>query len=462
MKNFFSLFTIIIIIQFFLSCNQTSRSQKRVDSYPESGKIHEGIICTTSPGYSYTLYLPKAFPGKNSWPVIIWFDPHGNGSLPVKRYFDLAEKHGYIILGSNNSKNGLPAEEIRSIVNILVDEILQVFPVDTGRMYAAGFSGGSRVASSAAMLRKEIKGVIACGAGLSSSLQVSQCNFDYFGIAGTADFNMAEMVQLDEQFTNMGVRHFLKTYPGSHSWPPVEIMEEGLLWHHFNAMKDGLIPKDNALIDHFRDSVIKRTERARESENFLLEAELLKEAISFLENLLQINPYRQELASVENSAGYKKQLIIYNNILLQEQQEQQNLIHALFSRELPWWEGKIKEYGIKMKRYGNPEDTLMIARLKAYMSLLCYSNLNAAMKQNQHEVAKKLVAIYTMVDPDNPEPYYVNAVIKSWEEDSAGCFTQLNTAILKGFSDKGRMMQQPEFEDYRNTPGFFDLIQKIR
>ena len=36
------------------------------------------------------------------------FDAHGKGLLPVELYKDEAEKYGYIVVGSNNSKKRNP------------------------------------------------------------------------------------------------------------------------------------------------------------------------------------------------------------------------------------------------------------------------------------------------------------------------------------------------------------------
>ncbi len=462
MKNLIALLITGILFQFSSSCSQGNGNQNQRRNFPESGKIHENIVCQAAPGFSYALYLPKAFPGTKSWPVILMFDPHGAGSLPVTNYKVLAEKYGYIIAGSNNSKNGLAPEQTGNILNALFDEVRQEYPLDTGRIYTAGFSGGSRVAGLAAMFRKDVRGVIGCGAGLPGVEQPPVFRFDYFGIAGMADFNMTELVQLDETFNQAGLRHFVETYPGKHAWPPAPVMEDGILWHHFNAMKDGRAPKDENLVRRFGDSISGRMEAMKSRGNFIGQADLNRMAISFLEGLTPVDKYKQQLAATESSAGYRKQVVVRNDLLKKEQAEQQELMQALFTKDLPWWNNKIRDYDLKMKRSSSPDDTLMIARVRAYVSLLCYSNVNAAMKQNNHEMAGKLVVIYELVEPSNPEPNYLTAVLRSWASDSTACFNELGKAISKGFSDKGRIRQQREFENYRNSPRFFDLIKKMK
>lgn len=437
-------------------------SVKTSASYPDPGKIHLHQVCEAAPDLSYALFLPENFRDDKKWPVIVFFDPHGSGSLPLTDYLNLANKYGYILIGSENSRNGLPFEDVDRIVNSLFTCVTGKYPIDTNRMYTAGFSGGSRVAGRAAMIRSEVRGVIGCGAGLPSGAQPPSYAFDYFGMAGTSDFNMGEMVQLDAALEQIGLRHFLLTYPGTHSWPPAGVMEDALLWHHFNAMRDGKVPREMGIVQAFQDTLIKHTDAARSMQDDLREAELLQTAIAYLDQLMPVDGYRKRLAEVEMSDGYKNAVENRNNLLIREQQSQQMIIESLFSKDPAWWQKKIREYDRITENQRDPEEALMAARMKGYLSLVCYSNATAAMKQNQHALASNLVSIYTMADPDNPEPYYLTAVLNSQADDSVACFSNLDIAVSKGFSDKSRIMQQPEFEAYRNSQRFFDLTQKMK
>lgn len=454
-----TLFQPLAILLSLIACQS---SVKESVHYPESGKVHQHQVCEAAPELSYALFLPENFRGDKGWPVIFFFDPHGSGSLPLMDYQSLANKYGYILIGSENSRNGLPYEEVDRIVNVLLTGVTDKYPIDTNRIYTAGFSGGSRVAGRAAMIRSDVRGVIGCGAGLPSGEQPPSYAFDYFGMAGTSDFNMGEMVQLDAALEQIGLRHFLLTYPGSHSWPPAGVMEEALLWHHFNAMREGKIPRELGIAKAFQDTLIKRTDVARSMKHDLREAELLQTAIAYLDQLTPVDVYRKRLAEVEKSDGYKKEVENRNNLLTREQQLQQMIVASLFSKDPAWWQSKIREYDRIIKNQQDPDEALMATRLKGYLSLICYSNVTAAMKQNQHELARNLVSIYTMADPDNPEPYYLTAVLNSQANDSIACFRNLDIAVSKGFSDKSRIMQQPEFEEYRNSQRFFDLTQKMK
>src|ERR1700735_1842902 len=69
------------------------------------GQVIDSVICKADPTQSYALYVP-AKGQKEALPIIYFFDPHADGALPVKKYKALADAYGFILAGSNNSKNG--------------------------------------------------------------------------------------------------------------------------------------------------------------------------------------------------------------------------------------------------------------------------------------------------------------------------------------------------------------------
>ena len=78
-------------------------------------------------------------------------------------------------------------------------DVLKRLSLDRQRIFATGFSGGARVSSFFnKIIKNPVRGLIACGAGISEMLKIDQleCNF-FYGISGIADFNYQEMRKLD-------------------------------------------------------------------------------------------------------------------------------------------------------------------------------------------------------------------------------------------------------------------------
>ncbi len=122
-------------------------SQPRRRSYrPEPSSASQS--CAAKPDQSYALYLPSHYVPNKKWPIVYAFDPDARGEIPVKLMQDAAEHFGYIVVGSNNSRNGSWKMETEAAQAMWNDTHAR-FAIDDRRIYFAGFSGGARVAAGA-------------------------------------------------------------------------------------------------------------------------------------------------------------------------------------------------------------------------------------------------------------------------------------------------------------------------
>jgi len=153
-------------VMFVLLAHLTAHASTQTDSIPK-GQIVERIAALEDSSQSYALYLPSNYTPDRKWPVLYAFDPGARGRVPVERFKEAAEKYGWIVLGSNNSRNG-PMKVVVNAWNAMQTDAHQRFVIDDERMYATGFSGGARAAISIAVGCKCLAGVIAGGAGFPS------------------------------------------------------------------------------------------------------------------------------------------------------------------------------------------------------------------------------------------------------------------------------------------------------
>ena len=128
----------------------------------------------------------------------------------------------------------------------MTDDVAARFNVDPKRVYAAGMSGGARVALVLALNSKDIAGVIASSAGYPDSRPRKALPFPIFATAGTEDFNHLEMRQLDRALTTL---HRLAVFEGGHVWLSSDLALEAVEWMEVQAMKAGLKPRDDKEID---------------------------------------------------------------------------------------------------------------------------------------------------------------------------------------------------------------------
>jgi hypothetical protein len=70
------------------------------------GTIIDEVKCAGDATQSYALYLPSSYSPDRKWNLLIAFHPAARGRLMVEKYQAAAEEYGYIVAGSNNSRNG--------------------------------------------------------------------------------------------------------------------------------------------------------------------------------------------------------------------------------------------------------------------------------------------------------------------------------------------------------------------
>jgi len=210
-----------------------------------AGRLAAKIDCLADPACSYALYLPSSFDPRKTWPVLVLFDPGARGAGAIEVFRAAAERYGWILAASNDSRNG-PMEPSVRAARALWTDVRQRVPIDENRIYASGFSGGSRVASVfPAVAGRPIAGIIGCGAGLLAGIEPGKLGAAaYFGLAGLRDFNYGEMKGLDRALDPSGIPHRFHYFDGPHAWPDPASCARAVGWMEITAMKQGLRPPD--------------------------------------------------------------------------------------------------------------------------------------------------------------------------------------------------------------------------
>lgn len=438
---------LLYLFPFFFSCGSAVEKQGKVVETKEeisvqvpkenfeTGKIIPAVKCKSDSANSYALYLPKNFSAEKKLPIIFLFDPHAKGSFPLEKYKLLAEKYHYILIGSNNSKNGNTNEESADIVNKLLNDVSQRISFDNQRMYIGGFSGGARVAGMIAMENSLFKSLICCGAGFSWNGQ--PLKFDYIGFAGKGDFNMTELEQLDAALDNSSSHHFLDEFDGKHEWPDSLTMEDGFLFLEFSAMKNGSTTKNDSLIKNFSERTEKKISKTK---NPLDEFSLNKKLSVFLEGLTDISVYKKKMELLTGSAEFKSAMKRKQEMQTKEMQLMQDYGQAIQTNDEKWWASEVQKLNSLTKK--SDDESQMHKRILAYISIACYSISNSALKQNALPEAEKFLRIYKLVDPPNSEHAYLLAVVKMKQGDKNSALAFLKEAVKLGFDDWKRMEKE--------------------
>lgn len=188
------------------------------------GKTTAEIACDG--GFSYFLYFPQSLRKGKTHPVLYIMSPGGGNTGTASRYIAGAERNGWILAVSKQSKNKY--DKSGEAIEAMMDHVQSTLPIDKKRIYVTGFSGGSRMAYVTAQNRKEVTGVIACGAGgkIGSRKQI------VYGLCGSNCFNRTDMAHALKGVSHKGA--ILRYFPGRHVWANAELCEDAIT--HLNGV----------------------------------------------------------------------------------------------------------------------------------------------------------------------------------------------------------------------------------
>ncbi len=313
---------VLTLLASSLFAAQTATPAPNTAAALPTGQVIESIPCQGEPTQSYSLFLPSSYTPARKWPIIYAFDPEARGELPLTLYKDVAEKYGYILAGSNNSRNFSLADSSRGANAMWLDTHSRL-SLDPRRVYTTGFSGGARMAGLLAFRcsQCQIVGVIAHGAGYPSNHSpTDKDKLLYFLAVGDEDFNWPEVISTRREREETGMAYRVLTFHGPHQWAPVELFEDAAAWLQLKAMQAGSLTPDQA----FLGRLLQQTQAAA------ADAETRGDAIA------QLNAYRllaTDFKGLRDTSEYEKKLqaLKASSSLKEALKREQELIAAQYS-----------------------------------------------------------------------------------------------------------------------------------
>ena len=442
-----------------------------VAAYPQTaapGTVHASVALAADPSNSYALYLPKSYSPAKRWPVLLIFDPFARGEVSVKLFHEAAEQYGFIVVGSNNSRNFQdPSDAIR----LLWADVNERYAIDRRRIYTAGLSGGARVASSIALACKScIAGVIACGAGLPQGAAISATEgSEWFLVAGTTDFNYPELLHLKEALDAQGAASRFVVYDGPHNWMPPEFAERALAWLQLRAMVKGIATADQDFISKQFDKRLSEAQAAQKSGDILTAVRAYRDVASDFQasrDVKELEAAARSLADSEEfrkakkneKAGLELQDEIANKIgslvaAINQQpdgraaiiEEMQSVVHDAYRRQ---------------KDASNPANEQAIARGLAAAFGFATETGEKAMLKKDYSSAKKMFQAGEIILPDSAWASYLLATASARLGEKKQAIQELKKALGKGMTNR-KLLDDAAFDRIRNEEGFKEIAARL-
>jgi dienelactone hydrolase len=462
-----------------------------------TGRIIDKVACRADATLSYALYVPSNYDSKKKWPVLFAFDPGARGLLPVEHFKDAAETYGYIVAGSNNSRNGPWAPSAKAIT-AMWNDVLERVAIDQRRVYLAGFSGGARVACHLGnMLKGQIAGVIACSGGFPpETAPTQQMPFVLFGTAGVEDFNYVEMRQLDRTLDDLGRTHRIEIFEGGHAWPPAEFCARALEWMELQAMKSALRERSEPLIDALFKKEVERA-RAQEAAGSIYRAYTLYSGIAETFNgLRNVTEFQQKAAALKDGNEVSQALKLEKEQEAEQRRRSVELYRLRARLNLRARPGQPVELeaGVAAPRYptqtGDEDDDRAIAlsdlkravadlkkrseakestpdrglarRLLNQFVVASIERSTALIDRKDYAGASENLAVDAEVMPDNWRVLYYLASAYSLKGDKKKAIDVLKKAVQKGFSMTGLLESDKSFDPIREEAGFKRVVEELK
>jgi len=430
------------------------------------GEIHASVTVQQDPAYSYALYLPSNYTPQKRWPILLAFDPFGRGISPVKLFQKGAEKYGFIVVGSNNSRN---FSDPSQAIHLTWEDVIHKFSIDPRGFYTAGLSGGARVASSIAIACKTcVAGVIACAAGLPQNTRTLPETTEWFLATGTVDFNYPEILELHENLDRHHLVNRLDVFDGPHGWMPADMAEEALAWLRLRAMVNGTVPVDKTFIEaEFK-------KRTGEAQALLEKGDVLsawradQTIVSDFSKLHDVTGVEQEVKRLDASKDLQRAKKNEKDSLDKQARVQGTLFpfvnflgHGGNDRAtLLQLESAVNDQNRKLHSKPDAMDGQAIERALWSALISSVESGQQAMQARNYTVAKVMFEAATIIHPDLAWTHSSLAEVYALSGDNKHAVSELRKAVEDGLSNP-ETLNDKDFDPLRDDPAFKELVAQV-
>ena len=342
----------------------------------------------------FALFLPDNYNRLKTYGLAIFFDPGGQGKVPLKKYRSLAKKNNLILIGLNDSKNGPLEPNFRAFLDSW-NWIVNRFLVDTKNVYLIGFSGGARTASYITQrVDFDFAGVIGCGAGFFTK-EIPEYQFQFVGVAGNEDMNYYEMLTLNEKLLKIGWDTYFLTFDGGHTWMSENSLSRAFLKLKLSRFKKSKPNEENQFVSASYGNDLRKLEHEKKTWNQYMK---IRELINFYDDLQDVKSLKIRLKKIKELEDVKNRLKnqeLYESFFQKKIVElslafnvikKENVGSHFKSDSKRWWVRKIQE----IEKFGNSNEiefVLMKKRLYGFLDVFPVEQGNRALLKGDFYLA---------------------------------------------------------------------------
>jgi tetratricopeptide (TPR) repeat protein len=432
------------------------------------GGFTENVVTGANAKQSYTLYLPSNYDTEHRWPLLLIFDPRQRGTFAAEIFREAAEKYGWILVSSNQTRSDGEAQPSLDALNALWPEVHERFAVDPRRIYAAGFSGGGILAM---VLGNSVKlaGVIDNSGRPYEGQEFKGARFAHFGVAGNHDFNYLEMRELDDRYAAIGTPHRFEQFEGSHRWMSKELAAEGVEWMELLAMRDETRPKDEAFVRTIVERERKRAVELEQKNQWLAASRQYRWMVETLGPLVDVSAERARLTALSKDERLLRERETEKRWFRYEKEMLYLLPQTLDGMKrgetaIPL--GRLRS-GLRIAELktraakGSYEGEAAQRVLESFFTQTSFYLYRDAIAAGNQQQAVTLLSIANELQPRNANVLYnlACALARTGERNEA--LEMLRQAIDAGFADRALMSSDEDLASLRDQQRFKSLLEML-
>ena len=443
-----------------------------VEGSPEAidpGRLIPAVSCAEDPQNSYALYLPSDYDPAHEWPLILAFDPRGTGERPVEGLKNAAERYGYIVAGSNDSRNYTSWDFQLGAAAAVWRDVANRFPIDAGRVYTTGFSGGARAATEVALRTGAVAGVLAVGGGFRERNAIDgPIPFVFAAASGTRDMNHREMQRMHARLIEreQPTRHLI--FDGPHQWAPKETFTAAVEWFEIQAIRRGLRTADPAYLSALYETAISS---ARTHTGAYALAEYEQVARDF-EDLVDLEEVRVEIERLRRDPAVEQERKALQRGIRNEDTVRARLAGQMRKMEAAADDASRRAGDLRILRRDlariehdeRSEDrgrADAAKRLRAFVSSVGYERGIVASQDGDYGRAALSYEIALVAAPESRGLRVLLAGMYARQNRLDRSLETLGEAIELGLTDAERLRNESHLEALRDDPRFVALLAAI-
>jgi len=410
-----------------ISCSGTGKSNVAVKA------VEETDSCNLNVKNTYEVYIPARNSTDNKLPLLVIIDAHGNGQFALDKFKRGANEYPAVLIASNLIKNGFAG--YKEAIQTLIDDVRSKYPISE-TVFMTGFSGGARMVLDYAMTHP-LNGLIMCGA-LANPDQMNAVRCPVISISGMDDFNFMETAQylFNEQQTPANLK--IELTNAFHNWPDSILLTNALGFLSYTGEGGDIAFRNEP---QFKKFCLYQQGRIN---SLTQQGDLLK-ALLIARNMALTEPFNGDAGfastyrALKANPDYISQLNRLGKCLQYETSVRQSYIDAFQIKDTIWWKKEIGTTNEKIKTEQDSYTKDMYRRIKGFWGIACYSLCKQAINPQNTEALTKILSIYRMLEPENPDMLYFSAFPPFWAGNNEETLSTLKKTLKAGFSDRNQL-----------------------